>query len=237
MGWMSQYIIFGGTDSNEMKVRITAMPKSTRAEERTEEVKVPGRNGTLTLMDGGHKKTYESYTDTIEGVLLPAADEEAVRKWLSGGGWLIRSDTPTKKQRVRFTDSITYERISRNTRHRRFKATMKMQPLKYEVNQTLQTLYLSPSYLMNPGTLESEPVITVYGRGDVTLSVNGKTLHLFQLDGKITIDSELGDAYKDNLLMNHKTRGEFPELAERKNLLEWVGDVDKIEVLPNWRWL
>ena len=83
----------------------------------------------------------------------------------------------------------------------------------------------------------SEPVITVYGSGDVTLMVGTTIVELEGISSSITLDSELQEAYSGTTGMNSAMSGEFPILKPGMNAISWTGEVTKVEVKPNWRYL
>ncbi len=83
----------------------------------------------------------------------------------------------------------------------------------------------------------SEPVITVYGTGDITLMVGTIIVELEGISGSITLDSELQEAYSGTTGMNSAMSGEFPILKPGMNAISWTGNVTKVEVKPNWRYL
>lgn len=45
------------------------------------------------------------------------------------------------------------------------------------------------------------------------------------------------NAYNGSTLLNNKMSGEFPVLELGENNISWVGNVSKLEIQPNWRWL
>ena len=83
----------------------------------------------------------------------------------------------------------------------------------------------------------SEPIITVYGTGDITLMVGTVIVELEGISGSITLDSELQEAYSGTTSMNSAMSGEFPILKPGVNAISWTGNVTRIEVKPNWRYL
>ena len=99
------------------------------------------------------------------------------------------------------------------------------------------TLTASTSTIDNPGSVYSEPVITVYGTGDITLMVGTVIVELEGISGSITLDSELQEAYSGTTSMNSAMSGEFPILKPGMNAISWTGEVTKVEVKPNWRYL
>ena len=91
--------------------------------------------------------------------------------------------------------------------------------------------------LENPGTVHSEPIITVYGSGEITLMVGQFIVELADFEGSITINSELQEAYSRITSMNSSMSGGFPLLVPGNNAISWTGDVTRIEIEPNWRYL
>ena len=72
---------------------------------------------------------------------------------------------------------------------------------------------------------------------DITLYVNNKSIYLKEITDKIIIDSEMKNAYNNSVSLNYKMSGDFPALSLGENNISWIGDVIKLEIQPNWRWL
>jgi phage-related protein len=55
----------------------------------------------------------------------------------------------------------------------------------------------------------------------------------------VMIDSNLEEAYKDNLqtLKNRQMIGPFPSLMPGENIVSWSGNLAKIQIEPKSRWL
>ena len=99
------------------------------------------------------------------------------------------------------------------------------------------TLTASTSTITNPGSVYSEPIITVYGSGDITLMVGTTIVELEGVSGSITLDSQLQEAYSGTASMNSAMSGEFPLLKPGVNTLSWTGEVNQIVICPNFRYL
>ena len=72
---------------------------------------------------------------------------------------------------------------------------------------------------------------------DVTLYVNNKSIYLKEIKDKIVIDSEMKNAYNNAVSLNYKMSGNFPILSVGENNISWTGNVTKLEIQPNWRFL
>ncbi len=72
--------------------------------------------------------------------------------------------------------------------------------------------------------------------------VGSQIVELQDVDGSITIDSVLKEAYKEDavhpsILQNEKMTGEFPVLRPGANAISWSGNVNLVVITPNWRYL
>ena len=92
--------------------------------------------------------------------------------------------------------------------------------------------------LFNPSARNSKPVLHIQGSGNVTIKNNGiDWIKLNGVDRRITIDSDLMAAYKDDLPQYDKVAEldpMFPLLNPGENKITWSGSVTKIEILPRW---
>jgi phage-related protein len=95
----------------------------------------------------------------------------------------------------------------------------------------------NPYIICNPGTFESSPRLDIYGTGNISITVNSNAFSITGLSDHITVDSELMDCHKDNELKNNQMTGDFPVFQPGDNIISWSGDISKIEVTPNWRWI
>lgn len=83
----------------------------------------------------------------------------------------------------------------------------------------------------------SEPIITVTGSGEITLIVDMTIVELSDVNGEITIDSVLQEAYSGTTSMNSCMSGDFPTLPPGNSTISWTGNVTFLKVDPNWRYL
>lgn len=227
------WFTFKGVDSREMGVIVTAMPETVRAERRIESITVAGRNGSLHTDEG----VYESYDRTMECALIKRAKLDEVAAWLVGSGEMTFSTEPDKVYRVMIANKISIAQMMRV--FQKFQVILDTQPFKYSVNAAGDALELTaPTTIRNSGTVYSEPIITVYGSGDITLTINGADFPLYGVQESITIDSEMMEVFKEGTNQNGKYGGaEFPRFVVGKNEISWTGNVSKIKIQPRWRWL
>ncbi len=224
---------FNDIDSRQMGVRVTKMPETVRAERRVERVEIAGRNGSLHVDEG----TYSSYDRTMECALINRRRLDEVAAWLVGSGKMIFSTEPDKVYDVVISNKVSIAQMMRV--FQKFQVTMDTQPFKYSVNPFGDTLeLLKPQTVYNKGTVYAQPKITVYGSGSITLDINGTAFPLSGVDGHITIDSESMEVYRGSESQNSRFGGaEFPRLEAGGNAVSWTGNVEKLVIEPEWRWL
>ena len=183
------------------------------------------------------ERTYEPYVISVECSTRGSDRLDEILAWLDGAGELILCTEPDKVFRASIYNKISVADMI--YLYNSFLLQFRVQPFKYSVNALSDTLDLTaPTTIRNSGTVYSEPLITVYGNGDITLTINGADFPLYGVNESITIDSEMMEVFKGNANQNSKYGGvEFPRFEVGKNEISWTGKVSKIKIQPRWRWL
>ena len=133
--------------------------------------------------------------------------------------------------------SIPFEKVLRGNPHCTFAVNFRCYPFFYVDAAADITVTASGTVITNPGSVYSEPILTVTGSGNITLMVGTIIVELEDISESIVIDSVLHEAYQDSTLMNDHMNGEFPVLKPGVNAISWTGAVTKVVVRPNWRYL
>lgn len=227
---------FLGKDSYEdFGIEIYNRPVNPLPERNVDFIPIPGRSGSLTI----DYKTYNDSTIAINCFLRNQENYQEqfklIKQWLSSGkGDLIFSDEPSLKYIAFCVNKIDFTQPYVNFGE--FAIVFECKPFKYLVNNNLITMIASGT-IFNPGTVNSKPVIKIYGSGDITLNINGNAISLGGIIDYVTINTDLQDCYKDaDPIWNNHMAGEFPELTPGANSISWTGNATKIEITPNWRW-
>lgn len=229
MGWFK----FKGKDSRDFGILISSALQQTKPERRVEHITIPGRNGELTQ----DEDTYEPYTISMQCSTRGSDRLDEIVTWLNGAGELILATEPDKVYKASIYNKIAISDVI--YLYNSFLIQFRVHPFKYSVNAYGDTLELTTATkVRNSGSIYSEPIITVYGSGDITLNINDKNYPLYDVDGSITIDSEMMEVFKGNTNQNSKYGAvEFPRLEVGENNISWTGNVEKVEIHPKWRWL
>ena len=130
---------------------------------------------------------------------------------------------------------IPFEKVLRGNPHRSFSVNFRCKPFWYLSGVEPIVLTASTGVFVNPGSIASEPVITVLGSGDITLMIGSQLVEMKGIEGSITLNTELQEAYSGQTSMNSAVDGEFPTLSTGAVPYAWVGSVSRIEIQPNWR--
>lgn len=229
MGWFR----FKERDSREYGILIASVPQKVRPERRVEHITVPGKNGDLTQ----DEKTYEPYTLSLECSTRGSEKLDEIAAWLDGAGELILSTEPEKVYQASIYNKIAVSDMI--YLYNSFLLQFRVQPFKYSVNAAGDALGLTtPTTICNRGTVYSEPIITIHGSGDMILRINEADFPLYDVEGSITIDSEMMEVCKDTENQNSKFgAADFPKFQVGENTISWTGNVTKVEIEPRWRWL
>ncbi|MGO5076117.1 distal tail protein Dit [Clostridium sporogenes] len=227
---MEDGFIWKGIHSSEKGLRIISLPDITTPEQRVEKVVVPGRSGDLTLTDND----YEGEVKSVEFDYFNNNFDD-IKTWLSGTGEVIFSNEPDRYYKARIINKIALNQVLKKF-HSGI-VQFDCQPFGYSRNDSSIIKITEAKEINNPITVESTPVITIYGYGNIDLNINDNIINLTNVSNHIIIDSEIMDCYRDGQLMNNYMKGNFPIFKVGINKISWMGNVQRLEIKPNWRWL
>ena len=232
---MNDYFIWNGTDCRDYGIHVTEQPPITIPAERSTQTNVPGRSGSLTTLEGDD--VYDDLLLTAECFITDPARIPLIAGWLKGSGTVTFANRLGGYYKARIANQIPFEKVMKGRPHCTFSVNFRCFPFWYQENVQDITLTTSGRYITNPGNVYAEPVITIYGSGDIALIVGGTIVELTDVSGSITVDTEIKEAYKGIALLNDHMSGDFPVLKPGSNAVSWTGTVTKVVVRPNWRYL
>jgi phage-related protein len=232
---LNDWFSWNGVRCTEYGIHVSEQPPITVPAERATFTNVPGRPGSLTTLEGDD--VYDDLILTASCFVSDAARIPEIAAWLKGSGKVTFANRQGGFYHARIVNQISFEKILRGNPHRSFAVNFRCQPFWYAETVTPITLTDSGGTITNPGNVPSEPVITVYGSGEITLMVGLTIVELEDVSGSITLDGPLMEAYSGTTSMNDNMSGDFPTLMPGINAVSWSGSVSKVEVRPNWRYL
>lgn len=211
------------TDFGDVEV---AKPKGNVAE-------LYGVNGKYRVLDG----SYESYERTFKFYISKQVDIATVMQKFQSNDNILEFGYQLGSTFYANFLSANYKPKG----HHGWELSIKldMQPFRYP-KDVAPVVLTSAGTIENIGTVYSEPIIEIEGSGDVSLTIGRKTMHL-TVNNKTTIDCRQG---KQNIFNASgavqntlRKRGGFFEIPVGLNGVTYTGDVRKVTIRPNWRYL
>jgi phage-related protein len=230
---MQDYFLWNGVDCRQYGIHVSEQPPITIPLERSAQTNVPGRPGSLTQLEG--EDVYDDMILSAACFISDPAQIPAIAAWLKGSGTVTFANRTGGYYKARIANQIPFEKVLRGNPHCSFAVNFRCFPFFYANDAADITVTVSGTVITNPGSVYSEPILTVTGSGDITLMVGTTIVGLTDISEGIVIDSVLQEAYLGNTLMNDHMSGEFPVLRPGMNAISWTGEVARVVVRPNWR--
>ena len=234
---MNNWFKWNGESCLDYGIYVAELPPPTIPAERVTHTNVPGRAGSLTTLEGDY--VYEDAVLSCSCIIADPTKIPAIAGWLRGSGTVTFADRDGGFYYATIANQIPFEKILRGNPHRSFTINFRCKPFWYMDAPQAVTFDATAStgIITNPGNVPSEPIIRITGTGEITLMIGSDMIELSDMDGEITIDSRLQEAYSDETSLNSRMSGEFPVLAPGHNAIAWTGEVTAITFEPNWRFI
>lgn len=233
---MFSFYFRGKNSFSDYGIYISKRPSIPSPERRITNVVIPGKSSSFRF----DENTYEDITIRVEcsikDLILPDKIDE-IKKWLLSYGEsdLIFSNQNNKKYIAQVVNVIDFTQVLKYISQ--FVIVFNCRPFKYEVESNIIEMTGQES-ITNPGSIYSEPIIKIFGSGDISFTINSEIIKLKEVKDNIILDTVQQNCYNEALdNLNNKMIGEFPILEVGENNIFWTGVVSKVEVIPNWRWL
>ena len=197
---MTDYFIWNGVDCRTKGIHVSELPPITIPLERSKQTNVPGRPGSLTQLEGDD--VYDDMILTATCFIADPAQIPAIAAWLKGKGTVTFANRTGGHYNARIANQIPFEKVLRGNPHCSFAVNFRCYPFWYQENVSDVTITTSGDTITNPGSVYSEPLITVYGSGNITLMVGTTIVELTNVSSSIVLDCALKEAYKGTTLMN-----------------------------------
>jgi len=223
------YFIFNNISSEDY-LMVNTLPSIIKAQKDIEKIEIVGRDGFLTKDNGA----YKGILKTVECTIMDLDNIDYICSWLDGSSDVIFSNEPDKIYKATIINQIEFKKVA--VTFHTFIIQFDCQPHGYSIDNSIITL-TSAGTIYNSGSANSKPIIKVFGTGAITLTVNGNIVNLTNIVDYVTINSDLMDCYKDTLLKNNDMSGEFPIIISGNNTISWIGNVTKVEITLNSRWI
>lgn len=235
IGQKNIWFEFAGHRNAEFDVQMLSMPTRPHPARKGTLVDVPGRSGKLFIDEGAYDRVLVSLR------LIAVGDNiDAVNGWLTGKGDLIFGDEPNRAYRAMVTKEFSLSHRNPRLRGQEFTMTFDCEPFKYAFPPPDSVTMTAGGLVQNPGTVYSEPRITITGSGDFLLAINGFSVEGSGIENGAIVDSALQETLQTDGLTSYNRAfaiDEFPLLSPGANTVSWTGNITKIEIDRRCRYL
>lgn len=238
------YFTFNGRKSTDFGLVISNPAETVSgAGAALETVTIPGRSGVLTISSDRREETEVTYEVWGKAGFNEekAAFMRRIKGWLltGQGSYYKLTDTydPDYYWMARYSGNVvtSQEFLQIISMEIRFLAY----PYKYSIegSRSIQVSgsSLSGYSLTNPEAFESRPYFKITGKGDVTLTVNGKSWTVKGVTNYVEMDSAQMNTFVGDTSYNNKKTGDgYPILQAGENSIACSNNVTALEIIPRW---
>lgn len=225
------YIIINGKNSNDVGLYVDTPPMPTKPEREYTSISIPGRPEPLAIKKVNRAERQVDLNCYLFGD--EAYDPDELYAYLESAETLITSKSSKYLYRVNNLLQIipTYQGHGKQF----LQISYMCSSYRYAILNEPITITRSGYMIDNNGTEYCQPQYRIYGNGSINLKVNGETLKIFDVSDYVVVDAEALMVHKDG--DNVVSSGKLPFLAVGTNRIEFSGDVSKIEITKNERWI
>lgn len=216
-------VIWKGIEFRKKGIIVEKIPKITKAKKKIDVYEIEGRNGFLSVDTG----VYESFVETIECHFNEQkVDINVIKEFLDGYGTLS-FDGKTEYTAI-IQNAIDFEKI---LNFRSFVVQFLVNPISEDIIETEYTV-LSDNDILNieNATAEMYPIVELTGSGDVSITINGKTFNLKNLDGDYILDSKYKVITHNGINASNQMQYDFPILKPGKNTINYIGSISNFKI-------
>lgn len=222
-------LYFNNNTSLNLNLFLENYPSIPINNEEYEEVRVEGRNGGLYINKGTYEDKKIPFTFTILSPQIDI-DFERVYTWLTEieDNKLIfgRQDRCYRVKKVLFSN---LEKEFRSIGQ--FDVTFVCEPFMQDLEPIIHEISSSGFKFNYEGNASSEPLIKIYGNGNIQLTINNETMQIKNVANYVEIDSKLMQVRNaDGTSKDNDTLGDFILFAKGENSINYTGAVTKMIV-------
>ncbi|WP_028822315.1 hypothetical protein [Propionimicrobium lymphophilum] len=228
---MFGFVLDHKTTSRQLGLRFTAPVEIPAATRQVDDIEVTGRAGSLTRFAG--------WADTE--ISLPLAVKGGLETYRKAALALMEASAISFSGEPGLFRYLKHVEVSPLAREmgswNMFQADLTCAPFTY-LDAGLKPVTLDASgTITNPGLLPADPVITVFGTGQLALTINSTKHVVASPAGQVTLDSARLVGHVAGKAQTDALTGPFPRLAVGENRIELGEGLAKVAVVGNWRTL
>lgn len=240
---MIPYIIINNVCSKTINgLLIQSLPPISKPKIRTSKEEIDGRDGDIITTLG-----YSAYDKVIEIGLKGDYNVDDVISYFDTEGIITFSNELGKYYNFKVYDTIDFERL---IRFKTASVKFHIQPFKYDADEAEKSLDYDGTYtsdvinVRNLGNIYSKPILTITGKGEVTVRLNNNLILIINLNAlntqTIVIDTENMNAYDlQGNYLNRIVNGDYSNLKLNVgiNRLAIQGQLNQVKINKVSRWI
>ena len=233
-------IEFNGIKSEAVGLRLLGKVEFSQAQRDITEVVVPGRDGIVLISNERLEKINQNFSFRLKriGSNTLVQQMQVVKEWLDRPKGAFTSFLWVADELYQYQGrfiSATYSR--ENNVFMVVDITFQFQPIKFLKAGLNPVTVTNGSTLKNIGKVVSNPVITLTGTGNVTLTINTKSYIFKNINGGIVVDSENEvvtslDGYQPQ--WDKAFNWPLPTFGIGDSKISWDNSAFKVSVTPRW---
>lgn len=235
MNTYRDYLVFAGKASADFEIYVAdCMGQFTSPKRNVESVKVPGRNGELTISDGTFENVSIKYRLYVKGDIRERID--AFRNFLNVNPGYHRLEDSFSPDEFRLAQYVSvFDVGTSDRRNAAFEVEFDCQPQRFLKNgENVITINRSGT-ILNAHYTTSKPLVRVYGIGTVTIDRIPITINASS--GYTDIDCDAESAYMGTADCNAKitlSNGRFWKIKPGYNEVNLGSGISRVEITPRY---
>ena len=232
------FLMFKGQCSLDFGLLIAEKGSYKGAQRDVTYTSVAGRSGDLITDNGRYKNINIPYKLALLNTTKLEFSEitHQIKGWLlAEQGYFPLWDSYDARyfRLASYSDEVDIEQELRDLGT--LSLTFNCKPFKYSFEGQNAVVMTKADTLYNAELFASRPYIKIVGSGAITLTVNNDVFSFSGVDQYIELDSEIMNAYKGTTAENNKMSADgFPIFLPGNNSISWVGNVERLEIVPRW---
>ena len=231
---MMPWFIWKGKNSlSDFGLWISKLPARTRAEERHDEIEIPGRSGSLIMLEGDD--VYSAFQMEMTVTARNTLQIDKIIEWLRGSGEFSLFNDTSKCWDARITNKVEFKRVGNNLQQAII--SLLVQPFRharFPIENKITETGLSGSAI-NFGDVASRPKVKITGSGNNTVTIGGKAMTFTSISSWILVDCDAEIVTDANGIWSGSFSGEFWKIPKGSFTIAQTGSMT-IEIDPEWRW-
>lgn len=229
------FIWKGQNSLDDYGLYIKTFPDRMHPAERHKLIDVPGRPGSLVMLEG--EDVYASFKADMTVVCKSAVMMDRAMAWLRGSSELILSNDIDKARPARIVNEVRFDPDGHNC----FVGTIPFlfQPFRqsrFPEQTDRKTITGASATITNLGDVASRPKVTITGSGNNTITIGGTAMTFTGISGTIVVDCDAEMITSNGALWSGTSTGDFWRIPVGQSTITQTGSMT-IVVDPCWRWL